>query len=302
MKISGFTMVRNAEKYYFPIRESILSVLSLVDEFIVALGNCDADDKTLEIIKSISSEKIKIYDRRWSEQSFIDGKIFAEETSFALSKCTGDWCLYLQADEVIHENDLPQIKNACEKELSNSEVEGFLFKYYHFWGDYEHYLPFHGWYKNEIRIVRNNVGVYSYKDAQSFRKLNGIKLKVKELHARIYHYGYVRPPHLMQSKKKEQDSMHHGIEKIKESYRQKPSEYDYGALGALPLFKGAHPAVMKNFIDKMNWKEKLNYGSTAILNREKAPHEKLKNHMLSFFENKFNKGKDFFGYENWKKI
>ena len=56
MKISGFTMVRNAEKYYFPIKESIMSILPIVDEFIVALGNNDADDNTLKIIESINSD------------------------------------------------------------------------------------------------------------------------------------------------------------------------------------------------------------------------------------------------------
>ena len=93
MKISAFTMVRNAEKYYFPIKESILSVLPIVDEVVVALGDCDANDHTLELIQSIQSDKIKIFRRLWSEQDFVDGRIFAQETNFALSKCTGDWCI-----------------------------------------------------------------------------------------------------------------------------------------------------------------------------------------------------------------
>jgi hypothetical protein len=79
MKISGFTMVRNATRYYFPIKESILSVLPIVDEFIVALGQGDSDDKTREEIESIQSNKVKIIDRVWSEQDFVDGKIFADD-------------------------------------------------------------------------------------------------------------------------------------------------------------------------------------------------------------------------------
>ena len=106
MRISGFTMVRNATTYYFPIKESILSVLPIVDEFIVALGKGNQNDKTREEIESIDSDKIKIIDRVWSEKEFVDGRIFAQETSFALQQCTGDWCIYLQADEVIHEKDL----------------------------------------------------------------------------------------------------------------------------------------------------------------------------------------------------
>lgn len=295
-------MVRNATKYYFPVKESIMSVLPLVDEFIVALGDCDPDDRTREEILSIGSDKIKIYDRIWQEKDFIDGKIFAEETTFALRQCTGDWCLYLQADEVIHEKDLPVIKRACEQYLSNEQVDGFLFKYYHFFGDYEHYLPFHGWYKEEIRIVRNDPAIYSYKDAQSFRKGDGEKLKVVSLDARIYHYGWVRPPHLMQSKKKEQDSMHHGKNRTEDKYALLPGEFDYGALGRIPLFKGTHPEVMQDFMAKMDWKAKLNYSKKAGLKREKLKHEKWKYRLLTFLENTFNGGKDFFGYSNWKRI
>lgn len=90
MKISGFTMVRNADLYYFPIKESIESILPIVDEFIVALGNCDPEDKTRALIESINSDKIVIIDRVWDEEEFLDGKIFATETNFALSQCTGD--------------------------------------------------------------------------------------------------------------------------------------------------------------------------------------------------------------------
>lgn len=302
MKISGFTMVRNADKLYFPIKESIQSVLPIVDEFIVALGDCGGDDKTLQLIESINSEKVKIYHRTWSEESFVDGRIFVEETNFALSKCSGDWCIYLQADEVVHERDLDKLSEACLQELNNPAVEGFLFKYFHFWGDYNHYLPFHGWYKNEIRIIRNRIGVQSFKDAQSFRKQDNQKLRVKALSAHIYHYGWVRPPHLMQAKRKEQDSMHHGVEFAKRKYVEQSHDFNYGPMGKIPVFKGTHPHVMADFIRNISWQASLNYSKKGRLNRAKAKHEKLKYRVLSFLENKLNGGQEFVGYTNWKKI
>ena len=295
-------MVRNATKYYFPIKESIESVLPIVDEFIVALGKGDQDDRTRQEIESINSDKIKIIDRIWSEQDFIDGRVFALETTFALQQCTGDWCIYLQADEVIHENDLGVIQAACSAHLTNMSIDGFLFDYYHFFGDYEHYLPFHGWYKNEIRIVRNNVEVYSYKDAQSFRKSNDQKLNVLPIDAHIYHYGWVRPPGKMQSKRKEQDSIHHGKKKIEEAYKTKPDEFNYGALGRIPVFKGGHPKVMDDFRSKIAWKAKLNYTKKSMINREKMKHEKFKYRLLTFFENTLNGGKEIVGYSNWRKV
>ena len=81
MTISGFTMVRNADKYYFPIKEAIESVLPIVDEFVVALGNNDEGDKTRELIESIGSDKVKIIDRIWSEKEFVDGTPVNRETT-----------------------------------------------------------------------------------------------------------------------------------------------------------------------------------------------------------------------------
>ncbi len=302
MTISGFTIVRNADKYYFPVKASILSILPIVDEFIIALGDNAADDNTREIIESIQSDKIKIFDRIWSEEDFTAGRILAKETNFALSKCTGDWCFYLQADEVVHEKDHPAILHACATHLSDRRVDGLLFDYFHFWGDYDHYLPFHGWYKQEIRIIRNRARIYSIKDAQSFRKDQNKKLRVKPIDAHIYHYGWVRPPYLMQAKKKEQDAMWDGVEKNEAAYRLSPEDYDYGALGKIPLFKGSHPKVMAEFRKKLFWKDKLNYTKKANLRRAKNKHEKWKYRLLSFIENNWLRGHQIGGYSNWEKI
>jgi Glycosyl transferase family 2 len=299
MKISAFTMVKNADKFYFPIKESILSVLPIVDEFIIALGDNDSDDKTREIIESINSEKLKIYDRVWAEEDSVNGSIYAKETNFALSKCKGDWCLYIQADEVVHEKDLEKITASCHKYIVDKRVDGLLFNYNHFFGDYEHYLPVHGWYKNEIRIIRNNAGIYSNNDAQSFKKGNKQLLNVAVIEPYIYHYGWVRPPELMQSKKKEQETEHYGNT---DAAKIKQQNYDYGALGRIPVFKGTHPKVMEELRAKLYWKGQLNYTKRWKPNRDLMKHEKPKYRFITFLEKTFNSGKDFFGYTNWKKI
>ncbi|MBU0488357.1 MAG: glycosyltransferase [Bacteroidetes bacterium] len=301
MKISGFTMVRNADKYYFPIRESILSVLTIVDEYIVALGDSDADDKTREIIESIQSPKVKIIDRKWDEVDFVDGRIFANETNYALSQCSGDWCIYLQADEVVHENGLQNIVGTCSKYLNKDRVDGILLNFHHFYGDYNHYLPIHGWCKQDIRVLKNHRNIYSHKDANSFRKGENEKLNVVDTAARLFHYGWVRPPERMQSKKKEQDSMHHGKTKIQEVYRAKPQNFDYGPLGRVPVFRETHPEVMADFIKKMNWQDELNFTRKGKIERPKMKHEKHKYRMLSFLEKHLKNGREFGGYSNWNK-
>jgi len=292
-------MVRNAEKYYFPIRESILSALPIVDEFVVALGDSGPDDNTRGLLESIHSDKVTIFDRKWDESSFIDGHIFRDETNFALGKCTGEWCIYLQADEVLHEKDLGTIRAYCEKYLEDRRVDGFLFNYHHFWGDYRHYLPHHGWYQNEIRIIRNNIGVYSRGDAQSFRKNENAKLNVIKIPAYIYHYGWVRPPQLMTSKKKEQDAMHWGKRKAEEEYRDRQAYYDYGPLGKLPVFRGTHPKIMCDMISRMDWQDKLNQGKNYVPERPRNKHERMKYRLITFIEQKFFGGRHLFGYSNW---
>ena len=130
MKISGFTFVKNADKFYFPVKASILSILNIVDEFVIAYAEGDKDDDTLNIIKSINSDKIKIYQRQWDPIAMKDGQIYADETNFALSKCTGDWCFYLQADECIHEEDHDKIlKDLLNgKEFTTLRADGNLKK------------------------------------------------------------------------------------------------------------------------------------------------------------------------------
>ncbi|MHB1921355.1 MAG: glycosyltransferase family protein [Chitinophagaceae bacterium] len=301
MLISGFTMARNAEKLYFPIIPSIKSALPLVDEFIVALGDSDADDQTRQLIEQIQDKKIKIFDRFWDPSLYKDGQIFAHETSFALQQCQGTWCLYLQADEVLHEDDLSRLRKYCEQYRDDLRVEGFLFNYYHFWGDYDHHLVSHSIIKKEIRIVRNHIGVYSYKDAISFRKPMDQKLRVIQIPCHIYHYGHVRPPDLMGIKKKVQNSIHEGKDQLPAILKNfSASTYDYGPLGNLQPFSKSHPEAMKSFIHNFYWKNQLNYRKLTFPNSSIHKHLRLKNRLMTQLENIFNGGNSLFGWKNYK--
>jgi glycosyltransferase involved in cell wall biosynthesis len=309
MTISGFTFIRNAEKLYIPIKESIESILPICDEFVVALA--ESDDNTEAIVRSISSEKIKIIYTEWKVDKYPKNTEFARQTDIAKAHCTGDWLFYLQGDEAIHEDDLPKIKNACEKELNNKTVEGFLFNYLHFWGDYEHYHQSHVWYPKEIRIIRNLSEIHSWKDAQSFRKFstfNGSvedylnkttseKLRVKKLDVNVFHYGYVRPPELMTAKRKIASKTYHGSNQEKD-----PDVFDYGPLQKLTLFKGTHPKVMRDWTAKHHWKNQLRYSGSRNKQRAIHKHEKLKYRLVSWIENKLLCGKQLGGFKNYIEV
>jgi hypothetical protein len=309
MKISGFSFVRNGHKLYYPIVESIKSILPICDEFIVAVGIGDADDKTKEMIQAINDPKIVIIDTEWDEKYFKKGIINSIQTDIAKERCTGDWLFYVQADEVVHEKYLPIIKHRCEQLLNNNEVEGLLFNYKHFWGDYQHYHQGHGWYPHEIRIIRNIKQIHSYQSAQSFRwfdyydnprqEIGTRKLRVASVEADIYHYGWVRPPHLMQNKRKSLDSVHWGIKKAQEHYNKETNYFDYGPLNKLAVFNDTHPLVMYEMISKMNWHDKLQYTGKPDKSRLPHKHELLKYRIISFIERIFNHGKTIGEFKNY---
>ncbi|MEL6253462.1 MAG: hypothetical protein AAFR87_15730 [Bacteroidota bacterium] len=310
MKISGFSFVKNGEKLYFPIREVIESALPLVDEFVVAVGDCDPDDSSRAEIEAINSPKIKIIDTVWDLEAYPRGMENAHQTDIAKSHCSGDWLLYLQGDELIHEKDHAVIRKRCEELLDDQEIEGLLFKYNHFWGDYDHVHRSHGWYRKEIRIVRNDPEIHSWESAQSFRRIPNFdgknyrqqegtyKLRVAEVDAYIYHYGWVRPPSVMLNKKKALDTIHKGSKRVGEIYKDSPAQFDYGNMSRIPIFTESHPAVMETFIKKFNWADQLRYDNEEP-DRPLFKHEKLKYRILSWIENNIMGGRGIFGFRNY---
>jgi len=304
MKVSGFTFIKNASKLYIP-------VLPLVDEFVIAVGDNDVDDSTMEIIESINSPKIKIINTVWETSKYLKNTIYAQQTDVAMEACTGDWLIYIQGDEALHEEDYPEIKKAMKDNLDNTEVDGFVFQYKHFWGDYNHYHKSHFWYPLEIRIVRKNSKIHSWKDAQSFRKFesfdysfkdymrkeNTEKLKVLELNATVYHYGHVRPPRTMSQKHKAASKTFWGESKKAEKLYS--NMFDYGPLNKIPEFKGTHPAVMKDWISKFDWEDDLQYSGKRDKARAPFGHEKPKQRLVSWLENNIFGGKQLWGFKNY---
>lgn len=252
MKISGFTIARNVIKYDYPIVEAITSILPICDEVVVAVGK--SEDDTLGLIKSINSPKIKIIETVWDESLREGGKVLADETdkAFAAVSKDSDWAFYIQGDEVIHEKYLPTIKQAMEKFKDDKTVEGLLFNYTHFYGSYDYMGDSRRWYRKEIRVIKNDKNISSYLDAQGFRK-KGEKLKVKHIEADVYHYGWVKPPEAQQAKQQTFNKLWHDDEWMKKNV-QNVNEFDYSQTDSVALFKGTHPKVMQERINKMNWK------------------------------------------------
>jgi hypothetical protein len=251
MKVSGFTIAKNAVTFDYPVVEAITSVLPVCDEFVVNVGNCD--DGTLELIQAINSPKIKIIQSVWDDSLREGGKLLANETNRAFDAIDSksDWAFYIQADEVLHEKYIDTVRAAMEANMYDMKVEGLLFDYTHFYGSYDYVGNSRRWYRNEIRVIRKDKHIRSYKDAQGFRK-NDEKLHVKPIGVSIYHYGWVKPPKAQQDKQKSFHKMWHDDEAVKKMVST-ADEFDYSAIDSLTEFTGTHPEVMQKRIKNKNW-------------------------------------------------
>lgn len=260
MKVSGFTYIRNGFTYGYPFIKSIESILPICDEFVIAVG--DSNDGTREAIVQLNSPKIKIIDTVWDDELREGGKIFAQQANIAFDAITGDWGFHIQADEVVHEKDLDTIYQAMKANLENKTVQGFLFHFLNFYGSYDYIGTTRRWHRKEIRIVRNDKNIRSYRDSQGFRIYptledyhkghKGIKLKAKQLDCSIFHYSYVRNPKHMSKKNKRFHSYWHNDQWVEAHVDE--SDFMYTEMDLLEPFKGTHPAVMKEVIAGMDWK------------------------------------------------
>lgn len=275
MKVSGFTIIRNAIKFDYPVIEAIQSILPICDEFLVGVGN--SEDGTKELIQSIHSPKIKIMDSVWDDTKREGGLVLSIETNKAFDAISSDsdWCFYIQSDECVHENDLDTIKNAMLKYKDDNDVQGLLFGYKHFYGHYDYIGLGRRWYSNEIRIIKNDKKIRSYKDAQGFRTTDGKKLNVVKIDAFIYHYGWVKPPKAQQAKQESFHKMWHDDEWMKKNIAQ-TEEFDYNAIDFLEIYKGTHPSVYKERIANMPRRFEYDQSKVKI---------SLKNRLLFFIEN-----------------
>ena len=283
IKVCGFTFVKNAVSLDFPLIESILSALPLCQKFIVVVG--DSNDGTRELIEKLNAPEIEIIDSEWDESQKSGGRVYALETDKAFQSIGSeyDWCLYIQADEVLHEEDYPKIQEAMKKWQHHPDVEGLLFRYHHFYGSYDYVGYTRKWYRNEIRIIRNDKTIQSYRDAQGFRK-QGRKLIVVPVDAAVYHYGWVRPPVIMQQKCDVVKKYYSG-----EVIESKVLEFNYEQnFDALKRFGGTHPGTMKKRIAARNWEIDIDPAMIKM---------KLKYWLLFHFEKKF--GIRLFEYKNY---
>lgn len=246
--VSGFTFIKNGLTLGYPIKESIESIAPLCDEVVINVGydnpELKDDDGTYEYLRdSFPQDKYIFLKSWWDPKISSEGQILSQQTNIALEKCRGKYCQYIQGDEVVHEDDLPEIETGIRQMESNSEIEGLIFNYLHFYGNVDIVKFTRNVYRREVRLIKNKLGIKSWKDAQGFKNKDNGKIKATLTKARIFHYGWARKEQVMNQKVQSFEKLYHG-----EDYQN--DKFNYERIWGLKNFTKTHPQVMEKWISE----------------------------------------------------
>ena len=290
MKITGVTIIKNAVKNDYPVVEAINSILPMVDEMIVSIDK--GEDETEQLIKNIVSDKIKIIYSTWDMSLREGGKVYAVETDKAIAHVSADtdWIFYIQADEVVHEKYHAAIIAAAKAYADNDKVQGLLFKYLHFYATYDYAGDSRKWYNYEVRMIKNDKRITSFKDAQGFR-IGKKRLDVVLIDAEVYHYGWVKSPQQMKMKQKNVLRYYSNDDEGVKAYLNSTDFFNFTEFDSLQKFKGTHPVVMQKRIETKNWDVELDISKRKF---------SMKDRFLFWFEKRT--GKRLFDFKNYRII
>ncbi len=242
-RVSGFSLVRGARELDYPIVESLRSMLPLVDEVVVAVHR--GDEATRELLRSVDGERLVLVESDWDEGPRGGGRTLARQTNLALARCRHPWALYLQADEVLHQEDYDAIRKALERYDGARRVDALSFRFLHFEGSYGAVNPLR--YRRQCRLVRNDGRLESVRDAAGFARTDGRRLRSRPTGARVFHYGWARRPEALKAKTLALSSLYHDEGYVTRRWGAAVAE----RLASEDLafrWTGSHPAVMADRI------------------------------------------------------
>ena len=274
MKVSAFTFIKNGQILGYPFLQSIQSILPIVDEFVINVG--ESEDDTLNMLHSIKDQKVRIIESKWNDGMQDRGYVYGQQKMIAQFNCTGDWAFYIEGDEVYHEKDLEKIKNSMQINLNNPEVEALVFDFNHFYGNANSVLNSPGWYRTEARIIKNSLRSYS-PDSLFWLVLGSNKKgrypKAKHTGVSCFHYGWVRSEYQMNLK----------VKQVQKYWGNKTNKIEYSQMDQeiVKEFKGVHPEIMKDWLNN-------EIGIYQTDSSYKLTNKQKKHRLMIKFENFFN--------------
>ncbi len=163
--ISVALLTFNSER---KLNEVLKSVEGLADEIVVV--DSGSTDSTLSICKAFGA---KVFYRKFDN--------FVSQKNFLLSRCSGDWILFLDDDEVVS----PELKDSIVNAVSNASYDGYfvnvLTNYLGRWIR-------HAWYPDwHLRLARKDKCRWVGSGVHESLKVDG---KIGYLKGDLLHYSY----------------------------------------------------------------------------------------------------------------
>ena len=163
-------VVKNEEEN---ISRCLQSIDSAVDEIIIV--DTGSTDHTKDISERYGAS---VFDFSWQDD-------FSAARNEGIRRATGDWILWLDADEMVDQDDLLALQNAI-----NTSIEKYLAI---------HLINFYGETTNirdsfqvgQVRLFQNKVGVFF--EGRIHEHLNIPNAdQVTDIPVRVYHFGYMQ--------------------------------------------------------------------------------------------------------------
>ena len=240
--LSGFTLVRNAVKLDFPIVPAIRSVLEVCDEVVVNVGK--SEDETRDLVAAVGDPRVRIIDSEWDFTK--KNEMLSIETLKAMAACRGRWGIYIQADEVLHEDGARILREKTQEWDGDPQVEGLLVRYAHFYGGFDIVATNRRWYRREVRCIRLGQDIRPYQGAQGFRVGPDYrKIRARATDAVMFHYGWARPARAIREKLEISKTIYPW------SRERSARDQERGYLEWLPLlrrFTGGHPRAAQAWV------------------------------------------------------
>lgn len=153
------------------IEKTLSAIHNWVDEIVVV--DSFSTDNTINILEMFS---IKFYQEKWQG--------YAKQKNLAISRCSGDWILVLDADEIVNPALKNEITNVIKKPGNKS---GFHIKRKFFIG--KKWIRHGGYYPDyQLRLFKNNIGA-RFNDREIHESIN-LEGEVGCLNNPIEHYAY----------------------------------------------------------------------------------------------------------------
>ena len=163
--ISGFMVLKNVLKTGYPFVEAIAASLPVCDELLISEGY--STDGTFEVVDKIakSNKKVKVHRQEWPDTKKYS--IITEVTNAIRAKCSYDYIFSIQANEIVHEDDVEFLRALPE---IRPGVNTFTLPFVHLVRDYLFYEDFRLRLSKNIKDIVAVVDAWTLGPSQSFTK------------------------------------------------------------------------------------------------------------------------------------